>query len=342
MNQATKQIIELWQNPEFEKKFVYLDEGNLDQCARNLATYKFTPPDWKMKGAFPENHAAFISQSLFECAIDFCFTNPENTGERFSVGDLRGSAAMAACFYRQFENRPVDCKKLIHIMNIKEEAEQFFRGNVAIPLLDERREFLIETAEELLNWFDGDPKNLLECASYEAASSEKNSDKGILELLQATFPKTFGSDRMVFQFGKDQSRSHTLHFNKRAQLWPLVYQGRALNSDGELKPLKNIEEIGPIADCAVPNALRKYKILLYEHDFGERIAKRQPIEQYGQEETEIRVATIYAVAKMLNDINEARKALSLNEVTIVELDNLLWSIGRNAEEPYHITKTTAY
>ena len=342
MNLATKQIIAFWKNPSFNPRFIHLDEASLDQCAQNLATYNFAPPDWKMKEAFPEDHSAFVSQSLFECAIDFCFTNPDNTSERFSVGDLRGSAAMAACFYRHFENRPVDCKKLIHIMNIKEEAEKFFRGNVPIPLLDERRKFLIETAEQLLRWFNGDPGNLLECADYEAASPEKSIAKGVLELLQTTFPKTFGSDKIVCQFDKDRTVSHLLQFNKRAQLWPLVYQGRALNSSGELKTLKNIDEIGPIADCAVPNALRQYRILLYEKEFGEKIKNRQPIEQYSQEETEIRVATIYAVAKLLNDINEARKILNLNQITIVELDNLLWSIGRNAEEPYHITKTTAY
>ncbi len=342
MNLATKQVIEFWKNPEFQPKFVRLDEANLDQCVRNLATYNFTAPDWKMKEAFPEDHAAFVSQSLFECAIDFCFTNPENPRERFAVGDLRGSAAMAACFYRQFKNQPVDCKRLIHIMNIKEEAERFFLGNIQIPLLDERRKFLIETAEEMLKWFDGDARNLLECAGYEAASSEKNIAKGVLELLQITFPKTFASDRVVCLFEKDRSRGHALQFNKRAQLWPLVYQGRALNSNGELKPLKNIEEIGPIADCAVPNALLQYRIFWYEQGFREKIEKRQPIEPNSQEEIEIRVGTIYAVSKMLTDINEARKNLSLSEITIVELDNLLWSIGRHSKQPYHITKTTAY
>ncbi len=113
MNLATTQIIAFWKNPEFEKRFVFLDEANLAQCASNLSEHGFTAPDWKKLEAFPADHNAFVSQSLFECAIDFCFTNPENTAERFSIGDLRGSAAMAACFLRQFENRPIDCRRLI-------------------------------------------------------------------------------------------------------------------------------------------------------------------------------------------------------------------------------------
>ena len=37
MNLATQQIIDFWQNPEFQKKFVFLDDANLNRCANELA-----------------------------------------------------------------------------------------------------------------------------------------------------------------------------------------------------------------------------------------------------------------------------------------------------------------
>ena len=151
----------------------------------------------------------------------------------------------------------------------------------------------------------------------------------------------------AFSQRRDQPESFAgdadgLGFRKRSQLLALVYQGRAIHSNDELPLLKDADQIGPIADCAVPNALREMEILEYSPELEEKIRRHEEISFRGQEETQIRTATVVAVSQLLERVNYLRSYNGEPKISMLELDNYLWSAGRQSALPYHITQTTAY
>ncbi len=328
MNYWTEKIIEFWTDSNIPKRFVSINTQALSKLAQDFAGRDFKVPTWQLSGVFPKSDFAFLSQLIYECAIDFCFTNPQRPTERFRVGDHTGSLAMAKCFYRHFGERAIYSHEIQKITNSEIDIRYFFRGDTEIPLLGERTRNLHEIAKNMNYWFGDNPRKFFESAQYRIFPKQGSS--GLLLTLESCFPESFAVD------------ADRLCFRKRSQLLALIYQGRAIHSDGQLPLLKDADQIGPIADCAVPNALSEMKILKYSPKLAEKINRREEIRSNSQEETEIRAATVFAVSQILEQINTLRSYREQSEVTILELDNVLWSLGRQSTLPYHITQTTAY
>ncbi|HLC95216.1 MAG TPA: queuosine salvage family protein, partial [Patescibacteria group bacterium] len=134
---------------------------------------------------------------------------------------------------------------------------------------------------------------------------------------------------------------HVLKFSKRAQLFPMLYHGRAASSQGKLVPIRDPEHFGPIVDYRVPQALRTLGILRYDENLANRIDDGMLIVPESAMEIEIRIATTKATLMLLEAINAIRQ----EPITMVELDYVLWSMGRAPSFPqskHHYTYTTAY
>lgn len=304
---------------------VAVNFNRINEIAAELATRNLAIPDWQISGILPTSHKAFASHAFYLCAINFCFTNPD--GARFALDKKTiGSSAAAACFYRRFGEQPIKAEEMLDIVYSEEASVEFFRSAVPMPLMDERRQHLKEVAEILLKKFDDDPVKILYRDFFDAGK--------VVKTLCREFPMVFGSDRHIYEM--DGGRWITLRFDKRARLWPLIYQGRALHSDEQLPSLRNIQKIGPVSDCAVPNILRFWNILDYTLNLSFKIEHGIELPTGSQQELEIRWATIYAVELLLEAINK------IKPVTLVELDHYLWSMGKLSPFPYHYTNTTAY
>ena len=171
----------------------------------------------------------------------------------------------------------------------------------------------------------GDFGNLVRKSSFRCF----NHGKGIVERLVRDFPSF--SDEYILNDKK-------LIFNKRAQLAPAMVNSRFRESGKS--PIYDIEKLTAFADYQVPKGLCTYKILEYSDALVKRIRNKEILESGSREELEIRANTIYAVEKLIKEINYLRS--SEEPVNSVQMDYHLWKMAREEARQYHLTVTTAY
>lgn len=344
LNPRAKEIVDLWEHEFFQtchRKSVRIDQDQLKALALNLGKQELLIPDWQMPGILPRDNKAFGSYALFICAVNFAFTDPRKPHWRFQVtdetGTYSGSQAMTRCFYRRFGESPIEPSSIINLVRSKRGVSEFFRGNSPMPLLAHRGSYLLETAEALERTFDSNWRNLFEEGRYRAFGNE--SHLGIIDLLELNCPKSFGLD---CAYHVDALGKSPLRFSKRAQLLLMIYQGRALSAPWSIKPLMDGELLGPIADSAVPNALRSRGVIIYSQKLAEQIDRQEELPANSDEVKEIRMATVVAVKDLLSLLNEHLIGCGKNPVSILALDHALWQMGRNLKTPAHLCRTTDY
>ncbi len=345
MNPRTEGIVRLWNEEFFQDncvRHVKIHILRLTDLADGLANQDLQVPDWNMPAVLPRDNETFASYLPYIAAINFSFTDLKKPHPRFRVEDetgiYSGSQAMCRCLYRRFKNRPIKSDSITNVMTNEQSAQSFFRGNTPIPLLHHRIRYLLEVARNLKTKFNDDWKNLFEAGHWRAFGDANRL--GIVDLLEMEFPKSFGMDCF---FHSDKLRTnYPLRFAKRAQLWLMIYQGRALANPKELRPLEDGDLLGPIADSAVPNALRSCEILEYNKELTQQIDEQIELTPHGTEVKEIRMATVAAMQKLLDRINLKRGGLGKSPTSMLALDNALWRLGRNLTKPAHLAKTTDY
>ena len=298
-NPYWKSLRSAWKRP----RRVYINEERIENFARKLFREKFETPAWR-EPVFPENFVDFMKFILIANAINFCFTDPW-TKRKFQInyaGTLwRGSMAMAACLKRALdEGRPLFNANYLENLTM-EEIENIFRHNwdeneQPMTLLNERVMILKEIGESLNKHFGGSFLAIYEISGFRAF----NGGKGLVELLIKYFPSF--NDVSVLEHGR------TIQFQKRAQLLVMVYQGRAEDTSRErqLPLIEDADDLGPIADYAVPAALEDAGILVYSQELKRKITAGEMILRNSREEIEIRAQTVYAMLKLMKEINNIR------------------------------------
>jgi hypothetical protein len=346
LNYYSKTTIESYK--AIKPKFVNIDEARLIAHAEKYATHDFILPRWDTKGVHPQNNLAFPSHCFWHNVVNFCYGHPRRMKNgrilKFRTRDVygitrSGSYAMGACFYREFGERPILAEDMLPHVESLSKVKKFFRGAVSIPLISERWELLTEAVCRLEEYFKGDPKNILEEGRYKAFGVRRD-EPGIVDVLIKFFPETFGSDKFVLECGGHKPLEFNLY--KRAQLFVLEYHGRAAQSSGELKPISDIEEIGPIADYELPKALRAEGIFRYSEELEAAIKNLKPIIPNSLPEIELRAGLIFAIHRWLLFVNSFRKELSLAPIHIGHADHFWWELGRKTKENHHLCFTTNY
>lgn len=321
MNYFVDRLIDTWES--MEEKSIFPDVNRSKELAIYLSHQQLETPAWRTRHIDPRNERAFVSQLFCRCAVDFCFKHFNRPHDEYEVEGFKGSTAMSRCFYRRSGENPIKADEILEITDSIEETAKFFGGENLPPLLEERRINLREVALILKDNFSGDPWHVLEEARFKVGDF---FNPGLIALLTEKFPIAFGQDPK---------------FNKRAQLFALMYYGRAKSSNGALKDLQEAEYIGPIIDYRIPNALRKLKILVYEKDLAERIDRQEIIAKDSIEEFEIRAAALREVVRIFNILNNNLPARKQHQ-TIAPLDYWLYQEGKTSPYPHHLTPTTGY
>lgn len=317
-----EQLCNAWKS--MEKLFVKVDEEKLDELAWNLSNEMPETPDWQIPGVLPKNDHVFVNHVFYECAVDFCFRHFEAPYDKYEVDGITGSKAMGRCFYRRFGERPIQVEEILEITSSIEKTREFFQGKNLPPLLEERRANLQEVAQVLKEYFRGDPLFFLEASRYQVSDFWIRSNPGIVYLLEKYFPTAFGQDRA---------------FQKRANLFPLMYQARALHSEGELTLLRDPENIGPVIDYNIPNTFRDRDVMGYSEELSGKIDNRQIIPKDSEEEFEIRSAAYYCIVELLSRINKNIRH-ETNHWSMIELDYKIYSAKSRFH--HHLTPTTDY
>lgn len=261
-------------------------------------------------------------------AIDFAFTD-FTTGVKFEV-EYEGrrwsdSEALFACFKRALdEGLPVlDGGYLSRLT--KPELQRLFRGNIEIPMLDERLEILRAIGQTLAEKYDGRFCNFVRAASPHAY----DNGRGLVEKLVKEFQRFADVSRYD---------GHEVKFYKLAQLgvWMLY---ASLGRAGAFR-LDDPEKLTAFADYIVPVALRVMNILRYSPALEEAIRTQKLIPRDSPQEIEIRAHTIYATALLTEEVNRRRPPEM--KVIIPQIDARLWTHYHKTHWPHHLTRTIMY
>jgi len=340
-------VASTWETmPSF--RHVKIDADRLAEIADANALREFVLPRWDFPGCYPAANHAFPSHRFFVDCVNFCYDNSRRNedGEliKFRTKTLHGkpvsgALAMDAIFYKLFVENSIDPKRLRRAIGTFSKFKRTFRGTTSLPLMRARWERLMESCTVLQEGFGGDVFNLLEEGDYRAFG--ENGRKGAVEILTECFPRTFGEDKFI-DTNYFTPAGRKFYFYKRAQLFVVEYHDRAVASRGELPLIKDIEEIGPIADYELPKSYVVDGVLKYSPELQYAIERAMPIERHSQPEIEIRAALTWAHHFELAWINGVRRRKNLAPIHIGHLDYWRWERGRKNTLNHHLCFTPDY
>lgn len=307
---------------------VRTDVAKIVEHADWMAYEELPMPEFMLPFGISRNPVEATDFILIANAIDFAFTDFE-TNVKFEV-DYAGkrwsdSEAMFACMKRALdEGIPFLDGKYLSTVS-RAELARIFRGNIEMPMLEERAEILRSVGRVLEERYGGRFHNFLQSASPRLY----DNGKGLIDKLVAEFPRFNDVSRYD---GKE------IKFYKLAQLgfWMLY---AALHRSGGFR-LEDPEKMTAFADYIVPVALRVMNILRYSPRLEKAIQSHRPIPRDSTQEIEIRAHTIYATALLREEVNQRRPPAK--QVIIPQIDARLWTHYHTTDWPHHLTRTIMY
>ncbi len=261
-------------------------------------------------------------------SIDFAFTDfhshikfqVDYKGQHFSDSD-----AMFACLKRaQDEGTPITEGGYLAKVTRKD-LERIFRGNIEMPMLDERVEIFHSVGKVLDAKYGGHFHNLVDACSPRLY----DNGRGLVDTLVAEFPRF--NDIYEFQ-------GHTIKIYKLAQLG--VWMMYAVMHPAGNFQLEDTQKFTAFADYIIPAALRILGIFHYAPELEHAIDHYQMIPAGSQQEIELRVHSLYATALLREEINKIRPANL--QIIIPQVDARLWTHYHTTFWPHHLTRTTMY
>jgi hypothetical protein len=257
---------------------------------------------------------------LFD-ALNFCYWGDPKWTVEYKGKGYDGAWGMIVALGKAVENNiPVLDAKYLSTISAADWAN-VLKGNVAIPLFEERLNIIHEIGSVLLEKYDGHFVNVLKKAKGDAMKH--------LDIVVTNFPSF--NDHGVY-------RDEEVYFHKRAQLLVSdVYRTFKGKGYGDLK---NIDQLSSFADYKIPQSLRKLGILVYVDDLARKVNNGIPLPKNSEPEMEIRANMIWAVELMKDEISKR-----IPDIRSMEVDSFLWLMGQNKspdDKPYHLTETIQY
>ncbi len=341
---AQQQIVDSWETlvDRGDNQHVSVNHQVLDDLAETNPT--LSVPDWRFPG-HPADDWAFATQALVSSVINFAFlnNNRQRDGENWQMTDeqgqvLVGSDALHSRLYDRFGERADITGSDIYSLAMPEEFEKFLPS---IPMAAERRTLLCDFAHGVERHYDGLARNILEYSRDDNGNLRLfNNGDGLVERLtdRAKFGRAFMDTSYLSYL--------TFPFNKRANLAPVLIYGRSTTSD-TLPTVADIDDSGAIPDYRLPQAFRAMGAIEYSDYLSEQVAWLNPIPPQSPAEIEIRAATSYSTAYLLQRTNQVRAELGEAPYNMAHIDFWLWKMGRELKkqpdtQPPHYTRTTAY
>jgi hypothetical protein len=276
-------------------------------------------------GQDPVQAADFI---LVSNLINFAFTDFErNIKFQVEYGGRHwsDSEAMFACLKRALDEGTPALEGGYLRRVTRADLAHIFRGNIEMPMLDERVEILNAAGEVLEKKYGGRFHCFLESCPPRAYAD----GRGLLERVVDEFPRY----RDISPY-----HGHDVKVFKLAQLGLWVLHA-ALSRSGAFR-LEDLGRLTAFADYIVPVALRVMRILEYSTVLEETIQQHRLIPRDSPQEVEIRAHTIYATALLCEEINRRRPPDM--QVVMPQVDARLWTHFHTTHWPHHLTRTIMY
>lgn len=296
--------------------------------ARALAAEELPMPQFALPFGFGNDYATIAEFLMVAGLIDFAFTDfstrvkfeAEYGGHTWS--DAQG---MFACLKRALDEGTPVLDGAWMAQATRAELQNIFRGNIEMPMLEERAEIFREAGQVLSAKYGGRFRNFLAAGPPRVYAQ----GRGLLERMVREFPRF-----------RDVSRydGHEVKFYKLAQLslWTLH---STLSASGAFR-LEDPETLTAFADYVLPMALRVMGIFEYSPALAAAIDSGREILRDSEEEIELRAHTLYATALLAEEVNLLRPPQQ--RVIIPQIDAHLWMRFHASEHPHHLTRTTMY
>ena len=301
---------------------VKINEGNIVEFCKTFQHGNL--PHWLSGSPIAYSHLRDIDKLnllLVFNSTSFCYWGDPKWTIEYNGKYYDGSWGMIAAIMRAIEEGVPILDTAYRATLGKEEYKKILRGNVEIPLLEDRWKITKEVASILLERYDGDFVGFVQAAQGNATK--------LLDLIITNFPSF---EDISLYAGKK------VYFYKRAQLLVEdIYQTFGGEGFGNLS---NLEEFTACADYKLPQSLRKLGILSYTKELEEKIDRLTHVPHGSREEVEIRANTIWAVEMIKAELSKNDK-----HTPSIGINDHLWLMGQVKnfdDKPYHRTLTTAY
>jgi putative queuosine salvage protein len=324
---STRRVVERATN-------VWINRDRVGQVRTELLA-KYAPtaePVWYDRFHFHDGTERTVNWLLVLDALNFCFW-AEKGQPRWRIdyhGEiLDGYWAEAAALTRAVEEgfalwdagylSTMSQGDLAHIFRGIQAADG--SSGVMIPLFDARLAHVHEVGRVLLKRYDGQFAHAVEQAGGSAVN------------LTLQLAQDFSSFRDVAVY-----HDHKIRFFKRAQICVADLYGAF--GGKRWGAFIDLDKLTIFADYKLPQVLRHYGVLEYDPRLAERVDNQELLEPGGEEEVELRAATVWACELLRREMSRAAG----KAITAVEVDQLLWYLGQNPSEmrPYHRTRTIYY
>jgi len=308
-----------------EAKHLKINDNNIEEVSDWLAYEEFTFPKNNDRKIDPDN---FIRTTMLINTLNFAFTDFDNS-IKYEItrngNKLSDSEAMFTQIHEAIDSGINLLDGEVQAGLTFQDLENIFKGNIEMPMLQERKDILNQVGQKLVNSYEGDWINFINSCPKKLYSN----GEGLIEKLISEFPRF--NDSSSYK-GKD------IHFYKLAQLAFWGIHGELSHSN--YFNIEDINAMSAFADYIVPVALKVMKIVEYSEDLNEKINNGILIERDSEEEIEVRAASLFATAKLTEAINLRRPA---NKAIIIpQLDYRLWKSYHATHHPHHLTYTIMY
>jgi len=309
-------------------RHVATDAAQIARHAEWLACEELPFPEFVLPFGIGSSADEAIDFILVSTALNFAFTNFK-TGVKFAA-EYAGRAwsdseGLFAAMKRALEEGVpfLDGSYLRRVT--RGDLARVLRGNIELPMLEERVEVLRAVGEILVTRYGGRFCNFVRAGKPRAF----DRGRGLVERLVREFPRFNDVSTL---------RGQRVQIYKLAQLG--VWMLHACLSRGGGFRLEDPQRLTAFADYIVPVALRVMGIQKYTPQLERAIHKGQLIPQDSAEEIEIRTHTIYAVALLTEEINKRRPRG--RTVINAQVDARLWTHYHATFWPHHLTRTIMY
>ncbi len=309
-------------------RYVRTNLRKIEEVASWMAYEELPVPQFGLPYGMEKTLDQAVDFVLVADTIDFAFTD-FSTHVKFQV-DYQGrhtsdSEAMFACMKRALDEGIPLLEGRYLAQVTRADLEHIFRGNIKMPMLDERVEIFHQVGQALEKNYGGHFHNFVGACSPRLY----DSGKGLIDKLVAEFPRFNDTSRYD---------GHEVKFYKLAQLgiWMLY---SSLYASGGFR-LEDPEKMTAFADYIVPVVLRVMGITSYSPALENAINTFQMIPRDSAEEIEIRGHCLYATALLREEVNKLRPPD--RQVIIPQIDARLWTHYHTTHWPHHLTRTIMY
>ena len=234
-------------------------------------------------GVYDMSTRDIINFLLIYDSIDFSFWGNPKWTINVNGKDLDGGIALLHCIFNMFDGRDsVEVYKQLENMTL-EDFKEILKGNIDIPLLEERYKIVSSIAEIVNKKMNG---------SFYDYIKDMNTDQEIFKTILNNFS------------GFEDTRTYkgqTVYFYKLAQL--LTSDILHVIENKEQKEVDYSNLLG-CADYKIPQVMQGFGILEYDTKLSSLLETKTEIEENSEYEVEIRASMIVVINYIWEQIDK--------------------------------------